>query len=162
MGSICYCPGIDFSGSETFGCCECRLARGRFANDKKPLSQNEKCSHMGSTVLQGDRLADALETLFQAAKCWKRGSPVLQGCRIFDVQELRKQCVASFVPPCLFNDYLSTGEATCYFPDEGSKKSSRKPVYEMWYFWNRGVVEPGMQVVRMSFRLDYLLPSSGK
>ena len=54
--------------------------------------------------------------------------------------------MASFVPPLLFNDYLSTGEATCYFPDEGSKKSIRKPVYEM-YFWNRDVVEIRMVVM---------------
>ena len=65
--------------------------------------------------------------------------------------------MGSFGPPCLFNDYLSTGEATCYFPEEGSKKSSRKPVYEM-YFWYHDVVEIGMEVVRKSFRLEYLLP----
>ena len=67
-----------------------------------------------------------------------------------------------FGPPRLFNDYLPTGEAICCCPEEGSKKSSRKPVYEEWYFRNRDVVEIGMVVVRMSFRLDYLLPSSGK
>ena len=68
----------------------------------------------------------------------------------------------AFGSPCLFNDYLSTGEASRCFPEEGSKKSSRKPVYEEWYFWNRDVLEFGMVVVWISFRLDYLLPSSGK
>ena len=61
-----------------------------------------------------------------------------------------------FVRSCLFNDYLSTGEATCYNPEGGSKKSSRKPVYEEWYFWNRDVVEIGMVMVWVSFRVDYL------
>ena len=70
--------------------------------------------------------------------------------------------MGSFGPPCLFNDYLSTGEAICCCPEEDSKKSSRKPVYEMRYFWNRDGEEIGMVVVWMSFRLDYLLPSSGK
>ena len=37
------------------------------------------------------------------------------------------------------NNYLSNGEAICCCPDEGSKKSIRKPVYEMWYF---GIVTP--------------------
>ena len=68
----------------------------------------------------------------------------------------------AFGPACLFNDYLSTGEAIWCCPEEGSKKSSRKPLYEMWYFLNRDVVEIGMVVVRMNFRPDYLLPSSGK
>ena len=68
----------------------------------------------------------------------------------------------AFGPACLFNDYLSTGEAIWCCPEEGSKKSSRKPLYEMLYFLNRDVVEIGMVVVRMSFRPDYLLPSSGK
>ena len=70
--------------------------------------------------------------------------------------------MAAFGPVCLFNDYLSTGEAIFCCPEEGSKKSSRKPVYEERYFWNRDVVDIGMVVVRMSFRLDYLLSSSGK
>ena len=69
--------------------------------------------------------------------------------------------MGSFGPPCLFNEYLSASEASCYFPDEGIKKSSRNHVYEIWYFWNRDVVEIGMEVVRVMFRLDYLLPSSG-
>ena len=69
--------------------------------------------------------------------------------------------MGSFSLPCLFNDYLSTGEAICCCLEEGSKKSSRKQVYEVWYFWYREVVEIGMVVVRMSFRLYYLLPSSG-
>ncbi len=70
--------------------------------------------------------------------------------------------MSAFSPPCLFNDYLSTGEAICCCPEEGSKKPSRKPVYEVWSFWNRDVVEIGMAVVLISFRLDYLRPSSGK
>ena len=32
----------------------------------------------------------------------------------------------------------------------------------MWYFCNRDVVEIGIVVVRTSFRLEYLLPSSVK
>ena len=31
--------------------------------------------------------------------------------------------------PCLFNDYLSTGEAIWCCPEEGSKKSRRKTLY---------------------------------
>ena len=62
------------------------------------------------------------------------------------------------------NKYLSTGEAICCCPDEGSKKSTRKPVYENLYFWNRDAVGSGMVVVRMSFRLDFccLLQGSRK
>ena len=41
-------------------------------------------------------------------------------------------------------------------------KIESKAGIEMRYFWNRDVVESGMVVVRMSFRLDYVLPSSGK
>ena len=84
--------------------------------------------------------------------------PTLRTCWL----QYREYCVASFGPPCLFNDYLSTGEATCYVPEEGSKKSSRKPVYGMWYFWNRDVVEIGVEVVWVMFRLDYWQLSSGK
>ena len=70
--------------------------------------------------------------------------------------------MCAFVRPCLFNDYLLTGEAIWCCSEEGSKNSSRMPVYEMWYFWNRDVEEIGMVVVRMSFRHYYLQPSSGK
>ena len=65
-------------------------------------------------------------------------------------------------PPCLFNDYPSTGEAICCHPEEGSKKSSRKPLYEMRYCWDRDVMESGVLLVRMSVRHEYLRPSSGK
>ncbi len=65
-------------------------------------------------------------------------------------------------PPCLFNDYLSTGEATCSCIEEGGKESSRKLLYEEWYFWNRDVMEIGMIDVRMRFRPDFRLTSSGK
>ena len=68
----------------------------------------------------------------------------------------------SFGQSCLFNDYLSTGEAIWSCPEEGIKTSSGKPVYEMWYVWNREVVEIGNVEVRVSFRLEYLLPSLGK
>ena len=38
----------------------------------------------------------------------------------------------------------------------------RKLVYEMRDFWNRDVVEIGMVGLWKSFRLNYLLSSSGK
>ena len=67
------------------------------------------------------------------------------------------------VYPGLFvSRLLIYGEAICCFPEEGSKKSSRKPGYEMWYFWASDAVEIGMVVVWISFRLDDILPSSGK
>ena len=68
----------------------------------------------------------------------------------------------SFGPPYLFNDYLSTGEAIWSCPEEGSKKSSRKAAYEMWYVWNHEEVEIGNVEVQVSFQLDYLLPSPEK
>ena len=32
-------------------------------------------------------------------------------------------------------------EAICYFPEEGSKKSSRKLLYKMYYFRTRDAIE---------------------
>ena len=36
---------------------------------------------------------------------------------------------------------LIYGEAICYFPEEGSKKSSQKLLYEMYYFRTRDAIE---------------------
>ncbi len=57
---------------------------------------------------------------------------------------------------------LIYGEATCCFPEEGSKKRSRKPGYGKWYFCVIDAVEIGMVVVWVSFLLDEIFPSSGK
>ena len=45
-------------------------------------------------------------------------------------------------------------------PEEGSTKSSRKLVYEMYYFWVIDALEIVLLVVGISFRHEILLPSS--
>ena len=47
-------------------------------------------------------------------------------------------------------------------PEEGSKKSSRKLAYDVYYFRTRDALEIVTGVAWISFRLDYLLPSSGQ
>ena len=67
-----------------------------------------------------------------------------------------------YVPRCLLSDYQSTGEDTWHCPEECSKKSSSKLVYEVYYFRTRDAVETVTGVPWISFRLNYLLPSSRK
>ena len=52
-----------------------------------------------------------------------------------------QKLVAGFRPRWLLNDYQSTGEAICHCPEEGSNKSGRKLVYEMYYFCTCDAVE---------------------
>ena len=44
-------------------------------------------------------------------------------------------------PAMLVERRLFFGEAICYFPEEGNKKSSRKILYEMYYFRTRDAIE---------------------
>ena len=44
-------------------------------------------------------------------------------------------------PAMLVERRLIYGEAICFFPEEGSKNSSRKLLYEMYYFRTRDAIE---------------------
>ena len=44
-------------------------------------------------------------------------------------------------PAMLVERRLIYGEAICFFPEEGSKNSSRKLSYEMYYFRTRDAIE---------------------